>query len=655
MYKKIALPLLLCFSIAAKTQSFRFDVSTDWAGQPGLHKQHKPFDSASAVCILDDRLLEYRSEGKEINAYYSLHKIIAINDDRGVEMYNKLYIPLSGDANLTRVRLRVIQPGGKVIPVDSAKMNRIEEDGKTYGIFAIEGLSKGSEFEFNYIIKYNLFLFGSETFQTGGIPCQEARFTLVTPSHLRFSAKGYNGMKVSKDSLIGEKRIIAGYDTEIPELPEEKYAYRTQYLRRIDYKLSYNLANGENIRLYTWKELARKVYARYTERTEKEDKALDGFIAQMKLPQEKDAITKMQLAEDFIKTSINIDKKLIGENAGQLESIIQTRSANQEGIYKLFSGVLSKIGVNFQMVFPGDRREIPLDEELEDWNRLDDIVFYFPSTGKYLAPMNVELRYPYIPYEFAGTKGLFLKGTTIGNFTTALGVFNDIKMEPYTENAHDMEADLSLNESLDTVIVKSTQLFRGYGAHGIRPVYTYLPKEKQDEFTKQMVKNLVNTDQVTEMKVTNTSLMDGGPANKPLLIYGVARSAELMENAGKKILLKIGDVIGPQVQMYQEKSRQMPVEIEYPHTLNRKITLHLPEGYEAENLKDLVFNVSYNMDAADGMGFISGYEQKGNDIIITIAETYKGYQYPLSQFISFQKVINASADFNKVVLVLRKK
>ncbi len=36
-------------------------------------------------------------------------------------------------------------------------------------------------------------------------------------------------------------------------------------------------------------------------------------------------------------------------------------------------------------------------------------------------------------------------------------------------------------------------------------------------------------------------------------------------------------------------------------------------------------------------------------------EEYRRVSYPLSQYEDFKKVINASADFNKVVLVLQKK
>ena len=55
------------------------------------------------------------------------------------------------------------------------------------------------------------------------------------------------------------------------------------------------------------------------------------------------------------------------------------------------------------------------------------------------------------------------------------------------------------------------------------------------------------------------------------------------------------------------------------------------------------------------MGFVSDYEVKGNILSVHIMEQYRRATYPLSQFLQFQKIINASADFNKIVLVLEKK
>ncbi len=655
--KKIII-FCLFFSTFIKLSAQNFDYSINdrynWDEKPTMHLLNKAFDSSSAICVYDERQATYKSEGKDLDVFYTFHKIFYIRDDRGIELLNKLYIPINPGSDLARVQLRVIYKNGRVNNIDSASIKNIDNEGKQYAIFAIDGLEKGCELEYMYKIKYPLFLFDSELFQFDSYPCQESKFSLITPSYLRFQAKGYNGMNVSKDSIIGETRIISGYAKDILQLEKEKYAYRRQYLKRIDFKLSYNLNSSPNTRLYTWKELAKKIFANYTERNEKEVKALESFISRLNLPQNYEPVKQIMFIEEYIKTNINYDSKLIGEDVGLLDKVINTKSANLEGICKLYCGVFDRAGINYQMVFPSNRTDYPIDEELEYWNRIDEVLFYFPVTGKFITPTDIELRYPFIPYYLADSRGLFLKGTTIGNFRTAIGAFGEIKMEPFAQHAHNMELDISFKPELDSIAIKCAQIFRGYGAHNIRPVYTFLSKEKQDEVTHELIKPIVKSTNITNTKIENILLSDGGLENKPLIVYGEATSSELLENAGKKILLKIGELIGPQVEMYQENARQLPVELDYPHALNRRMILHIPEGYTIENSKDLLFDVSHKVNNEIDMGFVTRYSQKGNEIEIIIEETYLHTKYPIEQFPIFQKVINASADFNKVVLVLSK-
>ena len=107
--------------------------------------------------------------------------------------------------------------------------------------------------------------------------------------------------------------------------------------------------------------------------------------------------------------------------------------------------------------------------------------------------------------------------------------------------------------------------------------------------------------------------------------------------------------------MYQEKPRQMPAELSFPHVLDRVITLHIPEGYIVKNADDINLNVTHTNNGEITMGFVSSYTQTGNIITVTVNETYKEINYPLDQFEEFKNVINASADFNKIVLVLEHK
>jgi hypothetical protein len=113
--------------------------------------------------------------------------------------------------------------------------------------------------------------------------------------------------------------------------------------------------------------------------------------------------------------------------------------------------------------------------------------------------------------------------------------------------------------------------------------------------------------------------------------------------------------IGPQVEMYQEKPRQEPIDMDFAHVEERKIEFIIPKGYTISNPDDLKINETYKENGELTMGFVTDYDIKGNMLSIHIMEQYRRTLYPINQFEQFRKIINASSDFNKVVLVLEKK
>ncbi|MES2847866.1 MAG: hypothetical protein V4685_02335, partial [Bacteroidota bacterium] len=290
----------------------------------------------------------------------------------------------------------------------------------------------------------------------------------------------------------------------------------------------------------------------------------------------------------------------------------------------------------------------------ENYRLTDDFIFYFPGTGNFVAPAASAMRYPFIPPYWAGTKGLFLKGTTIGSLKTAIASFDSIPMQPYEKNATNMEVRLKMADGMDAVILHSKQILMGYSASPYRPAFNLLPKDRLDEFTKDIVKSISKSENISNIKVENTSYAESS-TGKPLTIEADIESPELVEKAGNRYFIKIGDVIGPQEQMYQEKPRKLPIIIQYPHALDREIVFTIPDGYEIKNLSDININVTDNYNGQQTMGFISSYKLNGNELKISIHEFYKVTEYPLAMFEEFRKVINASADFNKVVLIMVKK
>ena len=654
--KKLIFVCILCsINFILKAQNFDYNLIKSWNEKPILHTVEKPYDSSSAVGILDERRIEYlkdKTDNLFIEEYD--HYIIKLMNDNGVESYNKVYIPVYANSEIEKIQAQSILPDGKVIVINTDKIKEIEEDNQKYKLFVFDGLEKGSEIEYAYTIKRDLKLFGSEVFQRTNMPFLHAKFLLITPSYLKFDAKGYNNFNVSKDSVIDKQRIIAGYNNNIDEISDEKYSNTESYLQRVDYKLSYNLDKNPNVRLYTWKEFAKNTYQYYTTRTQKEEKALDGFISKISFAQNATEAQKILAAEDYVKTNINIDKDIIAEGADNIETIIKKKSSNEDGSVRLLTGIFDKLSVNYQIVFPGTRISYTIDENLENWNRASNVLLFFPQTGKYISCSTGELRYPFIPYEFASTRGLFLKGTVIGDFKTAIGSFGNIPIEGFDQNAINLESDVYFDSELDTTYLQSKQIFKGYGATVYRPIYNYLTTDKQAEANKEIIKSISGSDDISNIKIENSAFTDYFD-DKPLIISADIKSTELTEKAGNKILIKIGAVIGAQTEMYQEKPRVLPVELPFAHMLDRKIVLHIPKGFSIKNPDDLNINVQYKEDGIVTMGFVSSYTINDDLLTVSIDETYHKIKYPLSLFEEFKKVINASADFNKVVLVLEKK
>ena len=65
-------------------------------------------------------------------------------------------------------------------------------------------------------------------------------------------------------------------------------------------------------------------------------------------------------------------------------------------------------------------------------------------------------------------------------------------------------------------------------------------------------------------------------------------------------------------------------------------------------------HVFHEADGKRTMAFTSRYELKDGVITVKVDEYYNQIAYPLEEFEMYRSVINAAADFNKIVLILVK-
>jgi len=656
MNRQITLSVLLFFSVCTITSAQTVSLTPEpWNDKPALHTVNDAFRDASAIVILQKKRFEYADEkGGEVAEYYTQHDIIHVNDEKGIASYNRIYLGATNSIEIVDVKARTILPGGKIIEVDKANIKDIkEQDGNEYKIFAMEGLEKGCEVEYYYTYKRSTSFFG-RAFVQGPFPVEESYFEIIAPERLIFELKSYNTVAVISDTVIKEKHFIQTRLTNINAVEEEKYASYQVNLERLEYKLSYNNAIRKGERLFTWNEMVKRIYSNYTTIKDKEQDKVGSFIKQNGWDKLKSEEEKIIVVENYLKKNIATRNDIEGENTGNLESILKNKIASIAGIMRLYGEVFRQLNINFQFVFVGDRNNSVIDKTFENWNNCELAVLYFPGTGKYLAPSRPDFRYPYIYPSWGATNGVYFKSTSIGNFTTAIADVKEVKQEEYSRTFSNIESTIELNTSLDTLLIDMKQSYGGYTGQLYKASYTFSDAEERRLFLKEMVKFGTNTENIISSDIQNSEL-ESTFQNTPFILHAKVKATELLEKAGnKKILIKVGEIIGPQVEMYQEKPRQLPVKIEYPHFENRKIIFIIPDGYTVKNMEDLKMENIHRENGEITMGFSSDYELKGNILTINIAEEYKKTFYPVSQFDEFRKIINTSADFNKKVLVLEK-
>jgi hypothetical protein len=336
-----------------------------------------------------------------------------------------------------------------------------------------------------------------------------------------------------------------------------------------------------------------------------------------------------------------------------MDAILEFKNTDDAGITKLFAAVFNNLKIDYQLVLTTNRQDVRFDPKFEAYNFLDEYLFFFPSLNKYLCPGAVGYRLGLIPNNFTNNYGLFIKLITIGGITNAMGEINFIEPLSFDQTKHNHSVKVDFTKSVEQPVINYELILEGYYAQPFQPYYSFITPDQQKDVDDFIIKNMLPGVTVSEYTIENKGIEN--LALKPLIIKAKSNSSSLVDRAGNKYLFKIGELIGPQVEMYQEEERKFDIENDFNRSYYREITFIIPEGYKVNNLEALRLNVELKEDGNPTSYFTSEYELKGYTVIVKVHEDYKSIYYPRERFPEYRNVINAAADFNKIVLVLEKK
>jgi len=643
----ILILFITCNSIA---QTVPFYESYNWEITPSYQIEESDNDM---VAIKDKVVTEFIFEDQNLIEYYLEHKVLWLNSDDRIEEYTKVYLPIANDASQVVINARIIKKTGEIIVLDKSRILRSEGDetGRDFNYFSIDDVEKGSIIEYYYVIKRRPKFQGAMVDIENDYDKQTVEFDLYAPSNLRFSFKSFNlETTVKKIESFKEKTHWKFLAKDIKAVNKEDKAPYNAAIGFIMYKLHENTANNAIITSYN--NVAQNLFDfYYSTHSELEKKLIHKFAKNFKFDDGLKDENKARIIDLFIKENIYISEN----DSENLTNVLKTKTANETGVIKLYIALFEKFDVTHEMVLTSNRLQLKFDKDFEATNFLQEFLFYFPASKKYLSPSKFGTRFGFPPPYFMNNFGLFVTGYDINGKRKAFSEVKFIVGIPASLSSDEMLIEVIFNtKDLTKNTIALERKLNGYYAMNLHPFMNLIQPNRINEVLDQYF--VQNSDK--NAKVLKREFINEDPSLfgvKPFVVKFDISSEYFVEKKGDKYLFKLGDLIGPQMEMQQEKKRILPLEAEFNRSYYRTIKIHIPEGYQISNLEDIIIKNSYTTKDKELFIFDSYYTLEGNVLTVTADEHYRETFVAPEIFEAYRTVINSAADFNKVTLVLEPK
>ncbi|MEE4116533.1 MAG: DUF3857 domain-containing protein, partial [Marinilabiliaceae bacterium] len=593
----------------------------DWTGKPVLHEIPDSLLSEKVIYLHVGINIDFRhNDDGQLEQYYSYYRKVKIMDDEYINQFNKIEISLNNTLDVEEIKARSINPDGKVIEFNRdniREISDIEDDGSSQ-IFVIDGVEAGSEVEVFYRKKMTAQNFGTYYFQYS-YPLLAGHFELTSPAELHYKLKGYNGAPAIQSSSTEEMNIYRADFSGINKLVEEEYAYYQPRRTRIEYKLEINENRGK-YPLLTWDDAAARLYNTLYGLEKGEQKAIEKFIDKLQLNSQV-SLTDLRKIENTIKSSISIQEYNIPEYM-DMEFVLKNSVSGTAGHTRLLVNILKLLGVEHKILLTCSRDSKIFDSDFGSWNSLENYLIYLPGLDEYINPESFDDRIGYVDGLLRATYGLRIEPVRLRNIETAIGYIDYIEPTDYKKNSHNTYVNFSVNPSSGSAIVKTEDCFRGLGGGILKEYYNLIEENNREDFLKEIILVDLPAEDFTEISASTETVNDKENFPDFCITYSLD-TKEFLEFAGNNILVKIGESIGPQVEMYQKEERRSDVQNDFNRWYWRVIDFYIPDGYRIKNPEISKFDVVYESDGKKIYGFESDYSIDGDKYTIIIDEYYK--------------------------------
>ena len=641
MIKQILSLALLVITSTSFAQHYK---TYDWETTPSLHELTEAETKASSVRILQNHIVEYATGafGGTLQSFETTHTITRVNDDKGIGRHNTVYIPMYGVKQVLDIKARTINSEGKITLLNKDNIKEVNNV-ETYGdfkIFAIEGVEQGSEIEVLYTVEKDYDMHGFQTIQSD-FPIRSAEFLFIT-GDLNANVKAYRTETKFETTTVDGRNAKVLKLKNIPAMIEEEYA--TPDANKIEVIFQCFPKEQNITQELFWNNVVNNVGSQFfpKEYTENVKTDVTSIVKDLKEP------TRFQivnLVDDYIKTNFTVIKNN-NPDLSNLEYILANRTASEFGILKVYAHYLTALEIEYEVVITANRFQFKFDPDFFNPNALRDFLIYIPQERKYVAPGHLEYRLGEAPFNILGNHGLYITKSFEYYFSKIIQNEKD-----YSRTTR--ESNISFGEDLEYVTIEQHHEYTGFWSVTNRAVLNLSPEQAVKQFEDYLTGSGIEDKVVENFEIKNKEMLQQ-TYNLPFIVNCTLKSESLLEEAGDSYIFQLGKVIGTQSELYQETERVNPIEMTYPNQYDYTITVNIPEGYEAEGLESINIKKNYlSINGVEIAKFESKYEQKGNQIIVTIQEFYKTNEFDLHRYEDFRTVINAASDFNKAAILIK--
>ena len=636
----------------ALAQSYKIS-DYQW-GQP-VYEEREINDTSRYAYLLHRIKYQYLFQDEQFLQDKLFHRKVYLNSPKGIEDYNKVYIPQGGSNQLLKFEARAIK-GDKVREVDEDDIltGTWEESGQEYTYFAIEGLEVGTVVEYYYVLRRPANYRGINVEYQYDLPVERFELDIISPEHLVFDAKVYNlNDSIQSDTTYGDLNWLYVRADSVPAFESEVMATSDDLYGRVVFKLDRNLYNGKN-NLVAYNSFAQNVVD-FLNRdiSRRDEKALNKLSKKIAKADGLENYSPAEKIDSYLKENFRYLESS-SEELDELDEMIDAGAYAGIGGMLLYTRLLEMNDVSYEVVYTTNRANLKFDPEFETFNYLEESLIYIPDQDIYLDYSDPGSCNGVINHMLTGNEALFISETAFNDEIVAITDIREIEYKDADFTIDSMRVEVSFGPNLAENTLDVRRSMGGFVARNFQGIYDLIPKEEDyHDFVEVMVATIDEDAKVENLEVKNAGSRYQG--KKPLVLEATLEEGNFMQNAGNDYLFNLGKLIGPQVEMYYEDTvRDYDVETAYAKKYERFLTFTVPEGYELADPGVMELKEVLKIDGKERARFESTYDKNGRTYTVSVFEYYEDLTYPKEKFTEYVEVINAAADFNKVSLLFKK-